>query len=167
MPGSTLNPEQGSTRSPGLPPPSARSLSLTASPSALTIPSGSPPSPTLLPSTCSPSTTSFTNAPVPTVQICNARAGHKQAARDPISKILEDQFCPDAVRLQRSVSWIYDVDTTQKIKIGVHSVDRSAFLMDIDDCLQFLRDLALNGCIANDQEYPKNFKGESLVQTDS
>ncbi|EEH04648.1 predicted protein [Histoplasma capsulatum G186AR] len=146
--------EHGST--PGLPPPSA-------SPSSLTIPSDSPPPSTLQPS---PSTTSFTNAPVPTVQICNTRAGHEQAARDTISKILEDQFCPDAVKLQRSVSWVYNVDTTQKVEIGVFSVDKSAFLMNIDDCLQFLRDMALNGCIANDQ-HPKNFKGEGLVQTNS
>ncbi|EER41736.1 predicted protein [Histoplasma capsulatum H143] len=153
--------EHNSTPSLGLQSPSTRSLSPTAKPSSLTIPSDSPLSPTLLPSTRSPSTTSFTKAPAPTVQIHNARAGHEQAAKDKISKILEDQFCPDAARLKRSVSWVYNVDTTQKVKIGVHSVNGSAFLLDIDDCLQFLRDMILNDCAGNGRE----FKGEGLAQT--
>ncbi|KKZ67217.1 hypothetical protein EMCG_07083 [[Emmonsia] crescens] len=161
---SSLTASPPSERPPSERPPSATPPS--ASPPSLTIPSGSPPSPTILPSACSPAATSSTKAPVPTVQICNARAGHGHAASDTISKILEDQFCPDAVKLQSSVSLVYTLDTAQKVKIEVQSVDKSAFQLNLDDCLQFLRDMVLNYCARNNREFPTDLKGEGLVRTD-
>ncbi|KKZ61744.1 hypothetical protein EMCG_03726 [[Emmonsia] crescens] len=88
------------------------------------------------------------------------------AASDTISKILEDQFCPDAVKLQSLVSLVYTLDTAQKVKIEVQSVDKSAFQLNLDDCLQFLRDMVLNYCARNNREFPTDLKGEGLVRTD-
>ncbi|PGG98664.1 hypothetical protein AJ80_09501 [Polytolypa hystricis UAMH7299] len=105
------------------------------------------------------------------LQSCS-ELNERYVTRSTLNDILENQFCPDAVRLQllgprsNSIEWIYNNNTPEMVAISVNWEGKPTFKLTRHDCLRFLRDMVLDGCHGNDKNNPRNWKGGGRLQVD-
>ncbi|OJD23538.1 hypothetical protein ACJ73_05103 [Blastomyces percursus] len=117
------------------------------------------------------------NLPTPVVpfQACNTPLSERYVARSTLNNIIEEQFCPDAVKMQpfppemNTIRRLYNNGTPEHVAISINwanKPNKSNFKLDLHECLRFLRDMVLDGCNGNDPNNPMNWKGGGLLRAD-
>ncbi|PGH08453.1 hypothetical protein AJ80_07852 [Polytolypa hystricis UAMH7299] len=102
-------------------------------------------------------------------QTCYGLGSGKWVSQRKAKEAIEKEFCPLAVSQGKldpnagSVSRKYYKGTPDEIEIAIDWAPGLNFKPNSDDCIRFLRKMALDGCDGGDSKNPNNWKGGGRV----
>ncbi|KAI0013932.1 peptidase S8/S53 domain-containing protein [Xylariaceae sp. FL0662B] len=101
---------------------------------------------------------------------CEGLGGRKYISRDGIKDIIEDKFCPDAVKQgtldpnSGAISRKYNEGTMEGVFVAMEWQPGLNFKPTSDDCTRDLLGDLIDGCDANDPKDPENYKGGGSIK---
>ena len=122
------------------------------------------------PPTLTSTTTSTTWVPPTPTKECSGLAANKYVARETLRSLIEDAFCPEAVKqggLDPGSSAImrrYNEGTPEDVTLAIEYKPGVKFKPDLTGCVGSLLGDLTDGCDPpNDEENPANWKGGGLL----
>ena len=104
-------------------------------------------------------------ATVTNKKTCNGLDANKYVSRDVLRSIIEDQFCPDAVKQggldknSASIMRRYNKDTMEEVVVAIDFAPGLNFKPNKDDCVRYLLGDITDACDANNNTNHYNYKG--------